>query len=360
MAELAKDWFGSYVPAPRGPDTLLEDYVYSPPRGMTCAPQNPKVRAKLLQDLADYGIPLENPSYPASLWPPQVHKDKPPPEQHLGALSRASPKNRHTMISTNSAIATLYSGSVASRPARKRQLLWSGRHNGTDQYDYGQDISYTVAGRPTALWRPNKISLESSTSVPVLKSPEKELLDTFSKEGKKKEKDKKQLQGSLSESELRNARDVLKGQQSLHIATVQERFKFTADTSPGVPAHAWDSEASFLLNFHSGAIRKVAPSGLEPVKEPPKWKRKKKKKDDIEDLQLSESGIFVQKYPIDESLKSLRRLKKNMYPEVVRRQQEEAAAAAAALAQADERHRASLANFVKSATITKKEPSPLV
>lgn len=250
---------------------------------------------------------------------------------------------------------------MARRPVRKQPLLWSGRHNETDQYDYGHDISYTVAGRPTALWRPNKISLESSTSVPQLKSPEKELLDTFSKEGKKKEKDtKKQLQGSLSESELRNARDVLKGQQSLHIATVQERFKFTADTSPGVPAHAWDSEASFLLNFHSGAIRKVAPSGLEPVKESPKTKRKKKKKDDIEDLQLSESGIFEQKYPIDESLKSLRRLKKNMYPEVVRRQQEEAAAAAAALAHAEEHRRANLANFVKSGTITKKEPPPLV
>merc|ERR1712190_198507 len=110
----------------------------------------------------------------------------------------------------------------------------------------------------------------SSTSMPQLKTPEKELLDTFSKQVKKKEKG--HLQGSLSESELRNARDVLKGQQSLHIATVQERFKFTADTSPGVPAHAWDSEASFLLNFHSGAIRKVVPSGLEPVKEPLKKK----------------------------------------------------------------------------------------
>merc|ERR1712217_841170 len=112
------------------------------------------------------------------------------------------------------------------RPARKQPQVWSDRNNnGADQYNYGHDISYTVAGRPTALWRPNKISLESSTSVPVLKSPEKELLDTFSKEGKKKEKDeKKKLQGSMSETDLRNARDALKGQQALHVATVQERF----------------------------------------------------------------------------------------------------------------------------------------
>merc|ERR1712183_299618 len=96
-------------------------------------------------------------------------------------------------------------------------------------------------------------------------------------------------------------------------------------------------------------------------KESPKTKRKKKKKDDIEDLELSESGIFQQKYPIDESLKSLRRLKKNMFPEEWRRQQEEAAALAEALAHAEERKRASLATFVKSGTIpTKKEPPPLV
>lgn len=93
MAGLAKDWFESSVPAPRGPDAPIEHYVYSPPRGMTCAPQNPKVRAKLLQDLADYGIPFENPSYNASSWPPPVpSKEKQPAKQNLGALSRTTQK----------------------------------------------------------------------------------------------------------------------------------------------------------------------------------------------------------------------------------------------------------------------------
>merc|ERR1712039_488360 len=87
----------------------------------------------------------------------------------------------------------------------------------------------------------------------------------------------------LDDTELRNARDGLKGQASLHTAAVADRFHFSADMSAGAPlcirgagtakaieSCAWGSDASFLLNRHCGAMRTVNPSGLEAIKEPPK------------------------------------------------------------------------------------------
>jgi len=135
-----------------------------------------------------------------------------------------------------------------------------------------------------------------------------------------------------SDRELRNARDALKGQSGLHNAAVSDRFRFCADmsmgaplcikgsgTACGTPSDVWASDASFLVKFHNGAIRNVNPSTLQPKPEEVVPKKKKKKKDDENDLDM---GVFQPKYPIDESLKSLRKLKKQMFPDEVRREEE--------------------------------------
>merc|ERR1711920_1088305 len=55
------------------------------------------------------------------------------------------------------------------------------------------------------------------------------------------------------------------------------------------------------------------PSSLQPVEETAN--SPKKKKDDVENLQLSDSGLFKPMYPIDNSLKILRRLRKKHFPD---------------------------------------------
>jgi len=78
---------------------------------------------------------------------------------------------------------------------------------------------------------------------------------------------------------------------------------------------SWMSDAAYLQKFHNSAIRVVDPSGLQKIKEEPKKKKKKKgAQDDIDELKMSDSGLFVPKYPIDDSLKTLRRLRRKWFP----------------------------------------------
>merc|ERR1719487_1264628 len=147
----------------------------------------------------------------------------------------------------------------------------------------------------------------------------------------------------MTEIELRNARIMLRAQSSLHGSSVQDRFRFNSDVSPGAnlvikgagtgfgnSAPPWASDAAYLTQFHHGAIRMVNPSGLEPVKDAPAaGTRKKKKKKDDDDLQLGESGLFSPKYPLDTSIRRLKVLKKKAFPEACRTEEELAAMAAA-------------------------------
>lgn len=129
------------------------------------------------------------------------------------------------------------------------------------------------------------------------------------------------------ERELEEHLRGLRGRSQLHRAAVADRYRFGADASAGAPMvlknttavnanpGVWASDAAFLNKFHNSAIRIVVPSGLKEIKQPKK--RKKKKGDDVDDLKMSDSGLFVARYPIDESLKTLRRLRKKAFPEIV-------------------------------------------
>jgi hypothetical protein len=135
----------------------------------------------------------------------------------------------------------------------------------------------------------------------------------------------------IEEPELDNGMRCLRGMSQLHRAAVADRFKFCADASVGQPlvlgnstsVHAnigkWYSDVSYLQKFHNSAIRVAAPSGLSAVQEQKLSKTKKKKqhskKDDVDDLTMSDSGLFAPMYPIDESLKCLRRIRKKAFPE---------------------------------------------
>merc|ERR1712232_1206561 len=98
-------------------------------------------------------------------------------------------------------------------------------------------------------------------------------------------------------------------------------------TACGTPSDVWASDAAFLIKFHNSAIRIVNPSTLQPKPEEVMPKQKKKKKGDLNNLDM---GVFQPKYPIDESLKSLRKLKKQMFPDDTRKEEELAKLRAAA------------------------------
>lgn len=154
----------------------------------------------------------------------------------------------------------------------------------------------------------------------------------------------------LEEREIEEKMRGLRGASQLHRAAATDRFRFGADSSAGMPTvlrctsapnanpGVWASDAAFLNKFHNSAIRVVDPSGLQVLKQPKK-RKKKKKDDDEDDLKMSDSGLFVARYPIDGALKSLRRLRKKMFPEYVvevpKETEEEKARKAAALLKAD-------------------------
>jgi len=139
----------------------------------------------------------------------------------------------------------------------------------------------------------------------------------------------------MTEEELKNWRLFLKGQAGLHSAAMMDRFRFAADISKGAPlcirgsgtacgtaSDIWASDGSSLVAFHNGAIRGVNPSNLTATEEPPEETKKRKKKGADDELSMGESGLFRPKYPIDNSLKSLRKLKREWFPEACLREEE--------------------------------------
>lgn len=356
-----EDWFQSYV----GPEAAVSVYAAAAPRGMTIGPQNPKVRAALLQDLAEYGIKLD---YPRA-WPPPVPTALRPRREESGldstlTRSRSSPlssvgasyssRGPHLKVTRRGAFGDVidhnnYKGNRRATEAPAKRV-WSsepdaGSTDGALPYDRRLDATKQSSGCPTSFWRPVKVSLESCEGFPGAAAAKSKAQASTKHPGAGSDK----MPRIPSDTELRNARDALKGQASLHSAAVSDRFRFAADMSAGAPlcikgagtakcitAPNWASDASDLIQSHCGAMRTVNPSGMEMIKEPMVKQKKKKKKDDIDDLQLSESGLFQPKYPIDNSLKSLRRLKRNMFPDVVRKEQEEAARLKALMESAEE------------------------
>lgn len=167
------------------------------------------------------------------------------------------------------------------------------------------------------------------------------------KDGKKKH-NAEEHEACVDNTELDNRMRSLRGNSQLHRAAVADRFRFGASAEAGDPMvlnaaslsqanpGSWSSDAAFLNKFHNSAIRIVHPSGLEVLKEP-KVKKKKKKKlqDDDSDLKMTVGGgEFVARYPVDQALIKLRKVKKQTFPEsevaaVVGPTKEEIAAATA-------------------------------
>uniref|UniRef100_A0A7S4SK07 Uncharacterized protein n=1 Tax=Alexandrium monilatum TaxID=311494 RepID=A0A7S4SK07_9DINO len=319
-----EEWYNSSVD-PRSP---VSEYINTPPKGMTSPPQSKRVRRALLRDLNELGVQLEHPSWP----PRKLELDEP--------CDISPQRGPHLPVTRN------IFGDVVESPSRGASLdpeeepkrLWA-QAKKKKEYDQRRDAKAQSSGFPTAIWRPTRVSVEEATLA-----------------GRQARARGRQLRRrALSESELRNARDVLKGQTSLHAAAVADRFGMGGGTTVGVPTvirgagvatsegHAgWASDASALVNFHHGHIRVVAKSGLTPLKEPLDQRQKKKKKqsaDDIDHLELSESGLFKPKYPIDESVKTIRRLKKVVCPDVPRDEEEEKRQARIAATAAEEEYR---------------------
>jgi hypothetical protein len=126
----------------------------------------------------------------------------------------------------------------------------------------------------------------------------------------------------LDDTQFRNGIDALRSRSRLHAAGVSDRHRFVGDLSAagsmvltgagaagGPQAGRWQSDASDLNVFHNSAMRTVNPSGLK--ERTIEVKRRKKREED--DLQLSESGLFVARYVGDPNVKLAKTLRQS-YP----------------------------------------------
>lgn len=364
-AEAAADaaWFEHAV-TPK----VIASYKAAPPRGMSNPPQNPKVRRALLQDLMEIGNTVE-----VSDWPPQprpMAQTAPSnwptgPTAAAAAAPAASPSRtaavRAALLARWPQPASSSSGGgndhkarsmtplgvSSSAPAfRGRQMYHPVWHSCT----LAPPKSQRQARRPRASWRqgmdPGSLEPRSGSggsdrrhSSARRMSESRWSLDGPDAPGEAGQEPSGSAKGrrrgvrsAVDDTSLDNARHTLKGQSQLHRAALADRFRFGAENClPGTPIilglstanatkpAAWATDASYLNNFHHAAIRVVDPSGLQALDEAA-WQKKKKKgkvpaeRDDVDDLKMSDSGLFVARYPIDESLKSLRRLRRNLFP----------------------------------------------
>jgi len=274
-------WFDATV-SPHGD---MNTYCKAPPMGMTSPPQNAEVRQRLLADLEAYGI-RPTPSRP---WPPPKPGNsgsmRPKGLARTLGMTRTASSPAATFQSDG---ATGVGGSLSSttsawkltRPATSPKRIWEPPDDEVPRRASDND-RWQSTGMPTALWRPPR------------KLPSQVTLEHRRLE-------------DVNDWRMRNAKEALRAQAALHIASMSDKHRFASGQSQAPAPAAWLTDAADLTNFHHRHLRKVAKSGLEAIKEPDV--PKKKKKDEIEDLELSDSGLFKPKYPVDGSLKSLRRL----------------------------------------------------
>jgi len=360
MAADPESWFCRGA----GPDSLISKYVAAAPRGMTSPPQNPLVREALLSDLEEYGIQLEHPS-----WPPPAPAVPPGLRPHAStrgsklirslstpSASSSSEGRRDSQHSRSKSQVCATEASVTV-PWRKNKL-W-GSCKGSDPYSQQRDHAMQSAGFPTGRWHATRGPLDDLHASPARSSQNDRSHAPNTQPGKSKNP----VSRVIDDREIQYAKDALKAQASLHAAAKSDRFSLGGDTSAGgqvvirgagtpapLTACAWSSDASKLNNFHHKAIRKVAPSGLQPMKETPEDRKRKRKKktDETEALQLSESGLFEPKYPVDGAFRLLRRLQREHFPEEMRKKDQEAAELAAAKAAEEDAKRNAKINFLKS------------
>jgi len=278
-------WFDATV-SPHGD---MNSYCKAPPMGMTSPPQNSMVRQRLLAELKAYGI-RPTPSRPWAPPKPGTNDSSRPQglARTLGLTRTASSPAAtfQSMDGTTGAGGSLSSTTSAwklTRPASSPKRI---RRSPDDEEP--RLASDNVTGMPTALWRPPR-------KLPSQVNLEHRRLD------------------DAHDWQVRNAKEALRAQASLHTAAMSDKHRCPSGMSMAPAPAAWLTDAGDLANFHHAHLRKVAKSGLEVIKEP--VATKKKKRDEIEDLQLSTSGLFQPKYPLDGSLKSLRRLTRSLHLE---------------------------------------------
>lgn len=228
------------------------------------------------------------------------------------------------------------------------------------QKGWGQmgDTSQLHHGSSAARWRPRKVCVDQSSlwgagEPTPSKDTKGQPSPKSSAEGKSKDQQTEespgfQLPGRLrserfiSDHEVQQAREILRGQSGLHVSAKADRYALSLDmtrgfhapmcttgsgVATGIPAAKWAADGSYLNRFHNAAIRKEHPSPLQPLKatislsvSTGTLQGKKKKKgpnsnDDEDDMELNDLGNIQPKYPVDDSLKAMRKLKKKHFPE---------------------------------------------
>jgi len=193
------------------------------------------------------------------------------------------------------------------------------------------DLLCQTHGLPTPLWRSVPFSLEDK-STNLTRSRRTQQLRADKKGNRSHSRlqqwshaKERPVARYLTDYEFRNAVEVLRARSGAHTAAVSDRFRFSADNVPDAPlvikgagtasgkcSSAWASDGADLFSFHSSATRALMPSSLQPIKDDEAQANKKKRKDDINYLEMSDTGIFRPLYPIDSSLMTMRRLKKGL------------------------------------------------
>lgn len=389
------------------PYSSVSDYANSPPRGMTNAPMNLKLRDVLCKDFVEFGTAL---GIPKAEWGASFaeivnpRKSSSEPTSPTQAAERRQRRMAHCKGARSQMMQgyrehvrtgqTLKSGSIFSRSA---PAIVTGVEDAPEPHpDWHQYHPFPQTLRPIDRRGPASLT-KSTSSVSADKSQRtvhfadakerslsqhlsagatpqaSEFMKTPSHTkaiqlgksmslhepgGKRpsaeapgmaikgkdsvkdcvKEEDAKKKQNNdgdkIDTAELDNRLREIRGNSRLHRAAVADRFIFGASASKGEPMvlgastlnqanpGSWASDASFLNKFHNSSIRIVDPSGLQVLKEPAK-KRKKKKKTDQEQeeedlLKMGSSSVFVARYPLDDALKAIKKLRRKAFPDEVK------------------------------------------
>eukprot|EP00403_Amphidinium_massartii_P005311 CAMPEP_0178382604 /NCGR_PEP_ID=MMETSP0689_2-20121128/6577_1 /TAXON_ID=160604 /ORGANISM="Amphidinium massartii, Strain CS-259" /LENGTH=396 /DNA_ID=CAMNT_0020002809 /DNA_START=1 /DNA_END=1191 /DNA_ORIENTATION=+ len=343
--EFERQWFGQ-----QAEHKDLRSYATSPPcRGMSNPPQSPKVRQDLLQHLNQVGV---------------RHSSARPKWRMEGSVVASPRKVPYEFGSSASPVAEVrkrFTGQGQNcRPITKcgaTQVPGAFWRAGAIK-DLGRPLISREDADDSEAWFQQKLHYDlqlksrnavtppawsSSTALDVAgepispgsrgspgASPGRKGPRSGQRDSSVQAMRQQMMITSMSDPEfwryVHASKEGLLGQGRLHRAAVSDRFRFSADDIAGgglvisgagmaaqPPPGVWASDAAHLHRFHNSAMRIVAPSGLEPLSADDAKRRKKRGDDD--DLQMSNSGLFKALYPVDGGLKAVRKLRKRYFPD---------------------------------------------
>eukprot|EP00927_Polykrikos_kofoidii_P078872 TRINITY_DN75671_c0_g1_i1.p1 TRINITY_DN75671_c0_g1~~TRINITY_DN75671_c0_g1_i1.p1 ORF type:complete len:391 (-),score=64.55 TRINITY_DN75671_c0_g1_i1:116-1288(-) len=359
-----------WLVAQAGPNDAISAYISAPPRGMTHPPQNPKVRKKLMEQLGEYGVDLSADEWP---WPrpekPQakdLSMSKTPKRSKLscstpshiclkevrsGAVASVARNQNaltqkwmvhfnkeHPQLVSNTPQDTendqfAKSGNLAARPVltfRPTDMLpsksaMSATHRGCTRLSNNGGSGSGAAGSNVSAFAADMEPVAGSNA--VSQSVQRPSSSQFGSPGTAKlaeetwQTSNKIPQRSYSDTDLRNNATGLRSAGRTHRAGVRDRYRLSVDlTTPGArvlsgagssanPPSGWDSDLSELNGLHSSAMRKANPSKMKVLPMPEK---RRKKKGEEDETQLSESGLFFARYSGDTALKTVKELNRSL------------------------------------------------